>query len=327
MNIPPSLDELNRQYQTLILLPEKAFFVGVANYVRFVLDSPSLQDLHSKLSQKALADYDKTLEAIKRNKPKQSDRKKWKLADFIEAGRSLGEQHKIIKDSQLKQEVAASHAWARLQRLELMVHDRNKAERTYSKTPKGAFEYKVSIKELDMILCAKADEKNNEEYEFWIESGLKDSLGNVPRSIFIRDEFLNYLTQVHAFFTTKISTNKGSSKIQLPNSDNVIYQNKNLSFRLGDGSYISVDFSTSPDLRKVFESFWELRRRNFQEGSSLETILNIYKQLFNEAIDSHILVTRISHIRRTKINTKPELKDRFKIEYDKSDKTWHLILK
>lgn len=326
MNITSSLDELNSQYQTLISLPEKAFFVGVANYVRFVLNSLALQDLHTELSQKVLIDYDKTLETIKNRKPKQSDHKKWQLADFIEAGRALGEQHKLIKDSNQKKEIEASHAWARLQSLEIMIHDRARAQKIYSKTPRGTFEYKVSIKELDMILCAKEDEQNNEEYEFWVESGLKDSLSSVPRSTFIRDEYLNYLAQVHTFFTTMLST-KGNSKTQFPSSENVTYQNKNLNFMLGDGSYISVDFSTSPDLRKVFESFWELRRRNFQEGSSLEAVLNVYKQLFNEVIDSHILVTRISHIRRTKINTKPELKDRFKIEYVKSDKTWHLILK
>lgn len=326
MNTSSIVDALNHQYQAVISLPEKAFFVGAANYIKAILENNDLVDVQSELAQKALSDYDETIEAIGKHETGQSDHKKWKMADFIKAGRSLGEKHKMIKAVLGKEEVDVSHAWMRLRSLEMMLHDREQAKRVYSKTPRGMHEYEVSIKELDVILSTSENAEGNSEYEFWVESGRKKSLKEIPRSIFIHEEYLNYLAQVHMYFMAKMPTMKASSRVSFPDGETVIYQNKSLSFKLGDGSHLPVDFSTSPDLRRVFETFWELRRRTPKMGVSLVTALQTYKELFGDDIDGHTFVTRISHIRRTKINKKPELKERFKIEFDKTNKTWFLIL-
>jgi len=322
-----STEELNRQYQAITTLPEQAFFIGVANYARSVLDNPGLASMRAELSQKALSDYDKTIEELNQKDSNGQPEKDWKMVDFVEAGLKLSKKLDAVKDVFTKGQTENSHAWMKLQTLEMFVHDRKKAKSIYSKTPRGLQEYDQSVTELDVILSTKANERNSEEYEFWVESGRKENMQAIPRSIFIKDEYLNYLSQVHLYLLERLSKTQSSSTTIFLEGETVIYRNKGLSFKLGDGSFLSIDFSTSPDLRKVFEVFWELRRRDPSKGNSLETALEVYKQLFDENIDAHIFTNRIHHIRRTKINNKPEIKERFKISFNKSEKTWILTLR
>ncbi len=323
MNTSPLVDELNRQYQITITLAEKAFFVGVANYVRSILGDPELVSLRANLSQKALVDYDKVLETINSHKPNQSDHKKWEFADFIEAARALGEKNRAIDNLSLKEQVETSHAWMRLQSLEMLIHDPEKAERIYSKTSRGKREYELASNELGVIFSTKGNERDNAEYDFWVGSGIKNGLSEVPRSIFVKDEYLNYFTQVHTYFVNQLSKNKTSTTIIFPEGQTVIYRNGILSFSLGDGTHDSIDFSTAPKLMKVFDVFWENKKRINENNISSSKALNLYHELHNQEIETRQFGYLVSHIRSTKINKKRLLKERIKIDFDHETNSWH----
>ncbi len=308
-------DDLIRQYQTIISLPEKAFFVALANYARGVLDNPDLVSLQTELSKSALSDYDQTIEVLSK-KTDTPLKKNWKMADFVKEGLKLAEKKKALDETFIKEQTEASHAWMRLKTLEMLVHDRNKAKSIYSKTPRGQQQYELSVTELDIILNTKANERNNEEYEFWVESGRKSSLQDVSRSIFVQSEYINYLNQVNTYLVSQINAQKVSSLIVFPEGETTLYQNGVLFFKLGDGTHDIIDFSTAPTQKKIFDVFWENKRRTLRDIISYEDALSLYKKLHGKEIDKRHFAYLISHI-RGKINKKPHLINR--IEFTRMD--------
>lgn len=104
----------------------------------------------------------------------------------------------------------------------------------------------------------------------------------------------------------------------------VSYQNKVLFFKIGDGTPDSIDLSSADDLRGVFEAFWELRKQSNPPKIRFkpEEVLTIYKELFKDIITRQKLASRVSNFRRTKLNSKSHLRERFKIEFDKNSHEW-----
>jgi hypothetical protein len=318
-----STEDLNRQYQIIISLPEKAFFIGVANYVRSVLESPDLDSVRAELSRKALSDYDKTIELMAEKNVKSHLQKNWKMDDFIAEGLKLGKKLDAIKDVSIKGQTEASHAWMKLQTLEKFIHDREKIKAIYSKTPRGQREYELSIAELDLIMSTKASERDSDEYEFWVESGRKESVDKIPRSIFVHNDFINYFAQVHSYFTDLTSQKQASSLIKFPEGQTVLYENGVLSFDLGDGTHDSIDFSTAPKQRKIFEVFWENKRRTLKNSITYSDAVDLYRELHGEEIDKRHFAYWISHIRGSKINKKPMLKKRIEINHVAEPESWN----
>ena len=115
--------------------------------------------------------------------------------------------------------------------------------------------------------------------------------------------------------------------IQFSSSQTVIYQNEVLFFKLGDGTSDSIDFSNASELKKVFESFWDLRRRKV--GETLFTpseVLSVYRELFSNAISRHEFSRNVGNIKRTKIKPKPHLSERFKIKFNNKLQKWEFFL-
>lgn len=321
MNIQQAKDEFDRQYRAIISLPEKAFFVGIANYVKSVLGNADLTSIESTLLQKAHKDYDDTIAELSKD-PSISVGKDWEFADFVAAGKRLAEKQAKTKNVSIKEQFDVSHAWMKLRNLEMFIHDRDRAKSIYSKTERGKFQYELSVTELDLIFDTRANERNNDEYDDWVRSGLKNSLEEVRRTIFVQDEYLNYLTQVHNYFMEQLSKHNVFHSIVFPEGQAVLYRNGILSFNLGDGTHDSIDFSTAPELKKVFDVFWENKVRNLESRISSIKALELYRSINNEEIDKRQFGYLVSHIRGSKINKKPRLKDRIKISFDRKTESW-----
>lgn len=317
MNMSQIKDELDRQYTSLLSLPEKAFFVGLANYTRFILGEPDLTSARNDLSRKASSDYKSIYLRFKKNHTitPQAD---WTMADFVKAGRSLARKQSKIQSVLEKDQTDSSHAWMKLQTVEVFINDRNRAERIYSKTPRARHEYQQMATEIDTILHGKKRER---------DFGIGDTSSEIPRYFFVKDDFVNYLNLVQNFLSSNLNDPCSDQNSNLTEKLSFIYQNKCLNFTLADGSNVPVDFSTSPGLRKVFEVFWEMWRRDSQRRFTMQEALDAYKELFKEETDSHIFGNRIHQIRNTKISKKSELENRFQLDYNKDSKDWLLILK
>lgn len=314
--------DLTRQYHTIISLPEKAFFVGLANYVRSVLGNPDLDSIRAKLSQKALSDYDKTIEAVNEKDSIGDPKKDWQMADFVKAGSDLARKLNAIKDVSIKEQTETSHAWMKLQTLEMFIHDREKAKNIYSKTPRGEREYELSIAELDLILSTKANERDSDEYQFWVESGRKESVEDIPRSIFVKHEYLNYLSQVHLYLNVVISNKNVSSTIIFPEGETILYRKGVLYFYVSNATHDFLDFSTSPDLKKILDVFWDNWKRKGINNISPSNALTLYEALHGEAVTRSKFSSDVSHINSTKLDLKPHLKDRLKISFNRKTDTW-----
>lgn len=314
------INELDRQYNIVISLPEKAFFVGIANYVKTVTDNSELTPIINELYSMVKLDYEevKRYQDITKNigNPKT-------MKDLIKAGKIVGTSINASKNLQIKEQTNAGHAWIKLETLGLIIHDPSRVEKAYSKTLQGQHEYKVMKKELDMILSSAENEYENEEYTSWVESDIKKSRAEIPRSIFVKEDYLNYLTQVHAYFMRRQSTATVFSTIVFPEGETVLYTKGMIYFYIGNKIVPdSIDLSTSPDLKKTFDILWEHLKRTGKNTISHPEVLALFKDLHDEEIESSKFASDISHFRTTKINKKPHLKERIEINFDPSIKSW-----
>lgn len=114
--------------------------------------------------------------------------------------------------------------------------------------------------------------------------------------------------------------------VQFLPGQTVAYQNQVLFFKLGDNTSDSIDFSGADILRNIFESFWELRKRETRPDFKPQEVITMYKELFKKDIEPHYLAGQVSNIRTKKINPKQNLKERFKIDFDRDSQTWIFIL-
>jgi len=117
-----------------------------------------------------------------------------------------------------------------------------------------------------------------------------------------------------------------SQPVVFPAGETILYQNHVLFFKLGDGTFDSIDFNSAPILRKVFECFWELRKRSTKISFVPTEVINIHEELFKGKIERHYLAIQVSNLKRTKLKSKPHLKERFQIGFDRNSKTWIFIL-
>lgn len=109
--------------------------------------------------------------------------------------------------------------------------------------------------------------------------------------------------------------------IQFLPGQTVMYQNKVLFFKLGDGTPDSVNFSNAPTEQKVFECFWNLRLRNPGETEfALDEVVNMYIKLYKNLPDVPISRT-CSNIRK-RYKAKDLLSDRFILMFDNKKKKW-----
>lgn len=114
--------------------------------------------------------------------------------------------------------------------------------------------------------------------------------------------------------------------VQFLSGQTFIYQNQVLFFKLGDDTPDSIDFSAADELRKIFESFWELKKRTAKTNFEPQEVVSMYKELFDKDIERHYLASQISNLRTTKIKPKRLLRQRFKIDFDKASQSWIFIL-
>jgi len=324
MNTSSSISELDAKYNVIKSLPEKAFFVGLADYIRSAKNktaiAPLIQDLYKKVHQDYLE-----LELLASSKSTNTPTTET-LESYIELGKKLGRQLDKHQRLHVKQQTDPAHAWLKLQLVEIMIHDPESAEKMHSKSDRGKYEYTNARRELDLILVTDENQYENEDYIFWMESGKVKSKADIPREFFKHEDYINYLNLVHSYFLDKLNDSTGESAVEFPKGKTVIYQDGTLYFQL-DGLFpLTVNFGSSPELRKVFETLWEARVRNKDKHYSVGELIEIYKDLFKSEIDSHIFSTNISHIRRTKIKVNPRLRDRFQITYDKAQNGWSLML-
>lgn len=320
MNTKSVIADLDRQYNKILILPEKAFFVSLAGYVRSAHDIVNFDSLLKKLNKndghyfESVRNFEnqKVEKAVLKAEPKSFE-------DYIEIGKELVKKKQAVEDVLRAEQTSLINAWMKLEEVYLMIYDKNVAEEVYRKInkPKAQFYFKQASQELDSIIKLKEDLDDEQQIDKKI---------NIPRSIFIKDDYINYLTQVHEFLLHELQNIPSSNPVIFSPEQSVVYQNKVLFFKLGDGTHDSIDFSNAPEIRKVFECLWELRKRTSHDTFKPLDIINIYQELFGKDIDRHFIASQISHIRSTKINPKPHLKQRFQIKFDKDTESWHSTL-
>ncbi len=144
-------------------------------------------------------------------------------------------------------------------------------------------------------------------------------------------EYQLYLRRlVDALFDVLSNMRKASQQAgpDFKSGESVAFENDNIFFKLGDGSWDSIDLSNAPELLKVFKTFWELRKRRLSEELfASEVVIRTYQEVNNdEVIDKRRLATLISNFRQTKIYPKPNLKERIILSFDNKTKQWRFKL-
>jgi len=313
MNTQQIKDELNRQYSSLLTLPEKAFFVGLANYTKSIQDEPDLSDIRKSLSRKALSDYDEVILRYKKQYKSKNPQTDWIMADFVKAGKGLARKQAKIQNTLEKDQIDASHAWKKLQTVEVFINDRGRAERIYSKTPRGKHEYQQTITELDDILYARKRDR-----DFGIESSLEE----VPRSVFIQSDYQNYLALVQNYILNNLNKLTVTTSIVFPEGETVIYKDNVLYFYIDKLRHDFLDFSTSPEILKVFAVFWKHWTETKQNTLTPSKALEIYKEINGDMVERKKFADDVSHIRTTKLIQKSYLENRFQINFDRKKNSW-----
>jgi len=110
-------------------------------------------------------------------------------------------------------------------------------------------------------------------------------------------------------------------KVNNPEERPYWYENKQLFFRLSNGSIDQLDFAKANVSRRIFETFWFLWTDGKGEYE-VDEILKKYKDVNKIDIDSGKIGELVGNIRDKIIKPKINLRDRIIWEYNKSSKRW-----
>lgn len=114
--------------------------------------------------------------------------------------------------------------------------------------------------------------------------------------------------------------------VQFLPGQTVMYQNGVVFFKLGDGTSTSIDFSNAPSERRIFEVFWNLRRKKIgQTEFTGKEIAEIYFEL-NKS-NSDISIAYICSNIRKRYKNKTQLSGRFILQFNNNTKKWVFNLK
>lgn len=296
MDLDQVIKDLERKYKRIIGLPEKPFFVGLVAYVENVqgLQLKFVSELN-RLGKENLTLDRKLIASIRNDLRTKSEEtglrawKKYKLQFHNNEFNNIDAWQKITFVTHL------FHVCTNSKKLEKL------EKRIQVSSPKTS-QFQEMINEVGAVLS------NQEEK---------------PRKWLVKNDYLNYLTIVHGFLITVLehAKQKQISSIHFPQGQTVIYQNRQLLFKQGDGSFVSVSFANSPHLRPLFESFWEARKKK-EPGTTifdLKEIFEIYKQLHGKDYLGNF-TDDLGNIRQLVYDKNKIPKDRFKINYHSEGK-------
>ena len=116
---------------------------------------------------------------------------------------------------------------------------------------------------------------------------------------------------------------KFTNNIQIPEGMGYLYNNGQLFFRLVDGSIDSFNFSGAKISRKVFETFFNLWRKDGVGTYKKNEIIKEYKKFFNnEDISANRIGEIVSNIRPSIIKPKVLISDRIEWRFDRKNDQW-----
>lgn len=156
-------------------------------------------------------------------------------------------------------------------------------------------------------------------------SGTADIYGNaIANNIAIwKGKFIHAALQDLIMIIALLDNNiKENKKNYTPEERNYWYEDKQLKFRLKDGSTDQFDFSKAEISRKIFETFWYLWKSEGKGEYSKEEIIKKYKNLFKEELLNTKISEIVSNIRASIINPKETINNRIIWKFNKQKTLW-----
>lgn len=333
MNQEDIIIELEKRYNNILLrVEEKPFYIGIAQYIKYILQTPGLSPIAMDLQKSYKEQLDNILKTYyipsdieQLEEPPQTEKV------TIEYAKSLSEElKKLINNTKthdrfsVRNEASADYAWVKLLMLYTLIFNRESLLKhdEYVKDTNSMLEEK----ELDSILLTKEQKYGIRPDLIKVDEKTGEILENKERGYFIREDYVTYLSLLHDYLIIELRKEYKDKVVVFLPEQAVVYQNRVLYFKLGDGKPESTDFTTAPLLRNIFETFWDLKRTTSKNEFTPGEVLARYQELFHEELNRHQISSRVGMIRRTKIESKPLLKDRFKIEFNNNKQKWIFVL-
>jgi hypothetical protein len=137
---------------------------------------------------------------------------------------------------------------------------------------------------------------------------------------------LNKDLLTNEYIKEKLNIHSVSSFESMPMNRSFNYENSQLRFRLSDGSTDQFDFSKAIKSRIIFETFWELWKKDNSGEYSIKQVAESYKLVTsNIKVDSDLL-SRIgeivSNVRSTIIEPKDKIKDNIEWHFERKRGIW-----
>lgn len=328
MNISTVIKEFQERYNKILALDsDKAFFVEVLRYTDYSLDVqdeiPQLRQFileEIKVAEKELDEYEQTFKSI--------EKLMTKTEEFTK-----DDEHSLLKNSgllsklQLKRTTSIADAWSNLFILWRFV---NETEDMFGYWNDDSVSNDVSNK-LSNIFAEMNHLFNNPFFQNTSSNQSTKVSNNKQASrknnqFITKENYLNFITIVHNFIMEKMNNINNMPLISFVPGQTVLYSHKVIYFNLENEEVESVDFATAPELRKIFETFYDLKNTSSKNEFSPEEVITKHKEKFHEQLNRHQVSSRVSMIRRTKIKPKSLLTDRFAIDFDKDKQRWIFTL-
>lgn len=328
------IDSLEKQYQRIVNLQEKPFYIGIAGYVSQTLRTPFLKTTINQIPKdtKVNKDVEKLnkINGLSFSTNVGLDKTKKIDSNAInEYLKTLLAQAKLTDTVMRGLQLDVAHAWQKIFYLWLLIYDKEALMKNNINCKGKPIDYGLirMSAELDDILESKENFGNSmnnigkDSSDYFYQQDEKN------REFFVRGDYLNYLTLVHEHLIIALEQNPLKQIVSFPSGETVIYQDGVMYFKLRDNIPASIDFS-APKSRPIIDTFWTLRKRNIDKTLFTgEEVSNIYQELFPSKDESDLfrLSKDISNIRKPIRNKM--LQERIKIGYDKKSKKWEFLAK
>jgi hypothetical protein len=328
MNQEDIIIELEKRYNNILLrVEEKPFYIGIAQYIKYILQTSGLSSIVTDLQKS----YEEQLDNILKTNYVPSDIKQLEKLpqtekETIEYAKTLSEElKKLINNTKthdrfsVRNEASADYAWVKLLMLSTLIFNRESLLKhdEYVKDTNSMLEEK----ELDSILLTKEQKYGIRPDLIKVDEKTGEILENKERGYFIREDYVTYLSLLHDHLIIQLRKEYKDRVIVFPPGHAVMYQNGVLFFKLGDGTPTTIDFNSAHQERSFFEAFWNLRLRKPGEIEfTPEEVVSTYIELHRRNPD--VPISRAASAIRKRRNDKPALTERLQIDCDRTKNKW-----
>lgn len=183
-------------------------------------------------------------------------------------------------------------------------------------------EYKADYKFIEMVTVLWLAEIID---IYYLEIDYKNNKYNYSVTLALKN--INYLSV--DFIKEKLKLPSISKSLYtLPIDRQYIYENQRLIFKLTDGSSDQLDFSKAKIMRKMFEAFYELWKKDSKGEYNVGEISKSYKRVNNKELDTSTEIGEIvSNIRSTIIYPKYHIRELIEWKYNRARGLWIFRIK